>query len=540
MRTGDRMAKVKNFKKATKPSILEFLKGLTTWVCKPNSTEDELKILLSKFPDISINFLFNRLMSYNLSFPHIIWFCNKYLNNFYEFSALSSNKEITEENKIRIMMTIKHLMDINLQSQRNKLFYLKSNEFKDENRRQIKNLLNKYFSEVYDCNFHDKELDAYYYLFERGVIVEEDLYKADELLNNGKRTLKLNLTGSGFDNYETTIPEANIMTPKQYLEFCRKKQHSPEIQTYCHELQELKRGRSECQICELYNKPIVILDTNLDKPGNVDVMFVGLNPGKDEVTYNKTFIGDPSIILREKIMKFHPNTKWLITNIIMCHTPNEKDLSDWETVAKNCSKSFLMDISRKFPPKVFVTIGRQSKEFFGIQEQISKCSGQVYDYGNYKIIPLIHPSSVARSRDRNGAIFENSWKTIYDNVESPIINIPCDSVNVEQTIQTPSQTQCSTFIKEEDIIQEPTNDLMLFDIVNLDNEKLLKIFVDSNGKKKYQFVIYEMPIFIKYSSNWSQNTTVTDQIDAFVNVPGKNRYYVNKLLKEQLDIIKAQ
>lgn len=534
------MAKAKNFKKAAKPSILEFLKGLTTWVCKPNSTEKELKYLLSKFPDVSINFLFNRMMSYNLSLPHIVWYCNKYLNNFYEFSGLSSNKEETEINKIRLMMTLKNLMDINFQSQRNKLFYLKSNEFKDENRKQIKNLLRRYFAEVYDCYFHEKELDSYYYLFERGVIVEEDLYKVDELLNNGKRTLKLNLTTTGFDNYETTIPEANIMTPKQYLEFCRKRQHSPAIQTYCQELQELKRSRAECQTCELYNKPIVVLDTNLEDLGPVDVLFVGLNPGRDEVTYNKTFIGDPSIILREKIMKFHPNTRWMITNIIMCHTPNEKDLSDWEIVAKNCSKAFLMDISRKFPPKVFVTIGRQSKEFFGIKDQISKCSGHVYDHGSYKIIPLIHPSSVARSRERNGAIFENSWKTIYENVETPVINISCESVAVEQTVQTPSQTQCSTFLKAEDMIEEPTDDLMLFDIVNLDNEKLLKIFVNPEGKKKYQFAKYEMPIFVKYSNNWNQNTTITDQVDAFVNVEGKNRYFVNKLLKEQLDNIKVQ
>lgn len=534
------MAKIKNFKKkSSKPNILDFLKSLTAWICKTNSTEKELIDILEGFPDININFLFNRLLSYNMSFPHIIWFCNKYLNNFYEFSSLSSNKQVAQENKIRLVMTLKNIMDSNLQSQRSKLFYLKSNELKDENRRQIKNLLRKYFSEIHDRNFHDKELDSYYYLFERGVIIEEDLYKVDQLLNNGKKTLKLNLTSPGFENYETPIPETNIMTSKQYLEFCRRRVLSPDIISYCEKLEKIKKDRPECQTCELYNKPIVVLDTNLEKPGPVDVMFVGLNPGKDEVTYKKTFIGDPSIIVREKIMKFHPNVRWIITNIIMCHTPNEKSLSDWSKVADNCIPTFLNDVCKNFRPSVFVLIGRQSKEKFGITEIISKSSGMVYDGGNYKMIPLIHPSSVARSKDKYGSIFENSWKNIYSNVETPVINVSCDSVNVERTVQNPNQTQCSPFIKEEDIIKEPTKDLMLFDIVNMDNDKVMIIYINSKGKKKYQFIDYQVPVFIKYSSNWSLNTTITDSVDAYSMIPGKNRYYLNKILREQLNNIKV-
>lgn len=533
------MAKANKFKKDPAPNILDFLKGLTAWVCTTNPSKDELIKLLTKYNSIDIGFIFNRLMSYNMSFPHIVWYCNKYLNNFYEFSSLKSNKQEHFENKIRLIYSIKHLMDINFQSNRGNLYYLKSNELKDENRKQIKRLLNRYFTEVFDRVYNEKELDQFYHLFERGIIIEEELYKVDELLNNGKRTLKLNLTTTGFDTFDVTPQVNNVMTPKQYLEYCRKRELSPSIQAYCKSLIDLKQPRDLCQTCVLYNKPMVVIDTNMEEFGPVDVMFVGLNPGKDEVTFNKTFIGGPSIILREKIMKFHPNTKWVITNIIMCHTPNEKDLNDWERVAKDCASTFLMDLTQKFPPKVFVTIGRQSKEFFGVKDMISKCSGLVYDYGKYKIIPLIHPSSVARSREKNAAIFDNSWKNIYSNVENPVINIPCETVAVEQTIQTPSQTQCSTFLKEEDMIKEVTPDLMLFDIVNLDNERVLKIFINNQGKKKYQIVDYIVPMYIKNSNNWRHNETLTDQINSVVYVPGKNRYFVNKTLKEQLDRIKT-
>jgi uracil-DNA glycosylase family 4 len=533
------LAKVKKFKKGPAPNILDFLKGLTAWICTTNPSKDALVKLLRRYPKMDIGYVFTRLMSYNMTFPHLIWYCNKYLNGFYQFNSLKSNKQEHFDNKVRLICSIKHLMDLNFQNNRSKLFYLKSDELKDENRRQIKKLLSQYFFDLYDKSYNDKELDQFYHLFERGIIIEEDLYKADELLNNGKRTLKLNMTTTGFDTFETLPQQNNIMTPKQYLQHCRERELSPTIQAYCKELINMKQGRDLCQTCVLYNKPMVVLDTNMDNFGPIDVMFVGLNPGKDEVTYNKTFIGGPSIILREKIMKFHPNTKWVIANIIMCHTPNEKDLGDWTTVANACAQTFLMDVTQKFPPKVFVTIGRQSKEYFGIKDMISKCSGLVYDHGNCKIIPLIHPSSVARSREKNGAIFENSWNNIYANVEQPIINIPCESVDVEKTIQTPQQKECSTYLKEEDMIKQVTPGLMLFDIVNIDNERVLNIFIDQKGKKKYQIIDYVVPMFIKRSNNWRQNETITNQVDLFVNVPGKNRYYVNKTLKENLDRIKA-
>jgi len=525
----------KNFKKAPKPNILDFLKGLTMWLCTNNPSQEDLKKLLKTYPDVSINFIFNKIMSYNMTYPHIIWYCNKYLNNFYDFSSLSRNKALHQENKIHLINTLKNLMDINFQSQRNKLFYLKGKDLKDENRGQIKKLINEYFQTVYNKMYNEKELDFFYTLFEKGQIMEEELYKADEALHNGKKTLKLNMTTTGFENYEMT-PQQNIMSGRQYLEYCRKRQLPSNITAYCQSLIDIKKERHACVTCMLYHKPMVILDTNMEAPGPIDVMFVGLNPGREEVTYNKTFIGGPSLLLREKIMKFHPNTKWVITNIIMCHTPNEKDIGDWEPVAANCAHKFLTDVTQKFPPKVFVTIGRQCKDFFKVPGMISKVSGKIHDHGNCKIIPLIHPSSVARSRDKNGAIFESSWKNIYPTVEKLPITTPCADQSIELNAQ---QTDCSIFLHPENMIKEVTDDLMLFDIVNLDNEKILQIFIDAQGKKKYMMIDYELPVYIKFSNNWSHNSMITDKVDAFVKIPGKQRYYVNKLLRDQMESIKA-
>ena len=421
---------------------------------------------------------------------------------------------------------------------------MKSNDLKDANRSKIKKLLNEYFLKIYDRNYNDKELDHFYALFEKGHILEEEIYEVDKALNNGKQKIKLNMSTTGFDSYQLPDQNNTIMTPKQYLDERRKLTLPSKIIEYCESLKEFKQTRTECMSCQLLRKPMVVMDTNIEEFGETDVMFIGLNPGTQEAKYNKPFIGDPSIILREKIMKFNPTTKWVITNLIMCHTPNEKDLGkDWKSVANNCISHFLRDVISKFHPKSIVLIGRQSMEMFLPNEKkgITKLSGKIFENTNYKLIPLIHPSAVARSRDKNGAIFEQSWENIYNTVETGIYNVPCGNDQEDKTcsLNVEENTQCGTFLNPENIIGEVTDDLMLFDIVNLNNEKILKIFIDSNGKKKYQYIDYSMPIFVKHNVNWSQNETITDKVDAMVNIPGSNRYYVNKLLREQLENIKA-
>ncbi len=534
------MAKPKKFKKKSKPTIIGFLKELTNWVCSQNPSIEDLDNLLSKYPTVDIGFVFKRLMSYNLNYPHLIQYCNKYFNNFYDFNSLSSNKVVHMENKLRLIRSIKYIMDINFQSHKNKIFYLKSSDLKDDNRRQIKKVLGPYFEKVHNVTYNDKELDHYCTLFERGTISEDDIYEIDRLMNNNKKTINLNLSTIGFSTYQDEVKPA-IMTAEQYMDLCKKREFSKEIATYRMQLIDFKRDRDICKACQLYGKPMVSLDTNMETFGNIDVMFVGLNPGKEEVDNDKTFIGRPSLKLREKIMKFHPDTKWVITNLIFCHTPNEKDLGDgWQKVATDCTSHFLRDVFVKFPPRVVVLVGRQSKEMFGIKDAISKASGVVYPQNNCLFIPLIHPSAVARSQTKWGPVFENSWTTIFEKIGTPV-NVSCEVQNqqIAQSNEPPARQDCSQYLNPENMIDTVTDDLMLFDVVNIDNDTILKIFIDGNGKKKYYKQSYRMPIYVKQSSSWRDNEMITDAVHNVVYIEGRNRYYVSKLLKEQLERIKS-
>ncbi len=525
------MAKAKNFKKVIKkPSILDFLKGLTAWLCKRHAPHDELVRLLDRFPDVSINFVFNRMMSYNMTYPHLIWFFNKYLNNFYEFSALSSNKVVHRENIIRLVHTFKYNMDLVQQSNRSNLFYLKGNDLKDENRSKIKKLLDQYFKTIYDKSFNDKELDHFYTMFEKGLIYEEDLYKADEALNNGKRKLKLNMSTTGFDSYKIPDADNSILTPTQYLAECRKKKPSDAIFKYCNDLKDIK-------------KDMLALDTNVEDFSKLDVMFIKLNPGGYDYKHGTCSTDDADVVLREKIMKLNPTTKWMITNLVMCHTFQEKDLGkDAPEIINNCAGVFMRDVISKFKPTLLVPIGRQAMETcMGKGDGITKESGKVHVHKEYKIIPLLHPAAVARSKEKNGAIFENSWKTIFEHAEVGVYNVPCCDDPAEKTCSMATvddHAQCGTFLNEANVITDPTDDMLLFDIVAMNNEKIVMIYIDEYGVKKYQYVDYTMPIYVKNNVNWNQNTIITDTVDFFVTITGKNRYYVNKLLRDKLEQIK--
>ena len=46
---------------------------------------------------------------------------------------------------------------------------------------------------------------------------------------------------------------------------------------------------------------MVVLDTNAEEFGEVDLMFIALNPGADEVIYNKPLVGKAGIKQREKM-----------------------------------------------------------------------------------------------------------------------------------------------------------------------------------------------------------------------------------------------
>lgn len=181
-------------------------------------------------------------------------------------------------------------------------------------------------------------------------------------------------------------------------------------------LLEQIKDREECQTCPLKGKPIVFYEAMYEEndENRTDVLFFGINPGKQEAKQGRPFVGPSGKLLREKLEELHffEEFKVSFTNAILCSTPNEKDIPDVEGCIKNC-KSLLREIVLHLRPRVFIPVGRNCSEYlFGIRGPITKISGKKYGT-NSNIVPLLHPAAIIYNRTtENIALFEESLRKI--------------------------------------------------------------------------------------------------------------------------------
>lgn len=165
------------------------------------------------------------------------------------------------------------------------------------------------------------------------------------------------------------------------------------MQDVCREMNALKRSREECSRCPLHSAPMVVLDTNRCGPGPVDVVFVGLNPGVEEVRQNAPFVGRAGRILRAAVRERLPQgTRWAMTNCILCHTPNEAKLPAPARVLRSCAP-MVRAVLERYPGRLTVALGRRALSAFGIREPMREATGRVFQDS---LLGLIHPSALHR------------------------------------------------------------------------------------------------------------------------------------------------
>ncbi|MDZ7760694.1 MAG: uracil-DNA glycosylase family protein [Desulfovermiculus sp.] len=151
--------------------------------------------------------------------------------------------------------------------------------------------------------------------------------------------------------------------------------------------------RSECRSCPMFGAPTVVLDTNRDSLGSVDVAFLGLNPGREEVRQDRPFVGPAGQELRKRMQSLPQGSTWLISNFILCHTQNEAGIPEPDQVLKHCLP-MLKGIVARFPARLYVPLGAKAMQVCNIQGRITANSGQLFKKNT---IPLIHPSAILRS-----------------------------------------------------------------------------------------------------------------------------------------------
>lgn len=505
----------KNVQKKQK-NYLTFLKTLTKWLGNKNRDPYFIEPIIQKY-NID-NSILRRILTYLINSPHIHWYCNKYLNNKYDF-----NKFKTPD----LMYTLIYIMDLNKHSDPKKFYFMKTSDMKDSLRQPFKDVVREYYNVIENQYYNDRELNFLYKLFTMGEIQHDKLRNIDMLVNN-KETLKLNQqTENTIVN--TTTSEKTVDVNDAIPEI------SDSIKQFIYDLQNEKF--SQCKQCPLFNRTMVVLDTNCESFDNVDIVFFGLNPGTDEAAKGRPFIGDSGMEIRKIIAQFPSNVKWVLTNLILCDTSNKTELQkfgDISQIQDNCS-DFVVKIIQQFPAKYFVPVGGDSLNRFNVtSESISKVSGKVFELdNNMQIIPMIHPSSVLRSRNR--------YQGIFDKTRDVILNLFKEREEKEiKPIEHPpkaKQQQSNIPTTQANIITEVTDDLTFFDVRELDQNKMLLIYIDKNGNKKYQIKDYTFNFYVKMGS-WSQMDVVQTNMDYKVVINGNRKFAVAKNIREYLNDIK--
>lgn len=517
-----------------KKNYLTGLKWLTGFLSNKNRTIQLAEEAVQKYE--LENSLLKRAMSYVYGYPHIIWYVNKYLNHLFTFNNL---------NTAELLTSVGYIFDINNRSNSKSFYFLKANELKDEYKEKIKELLFDYFFYIHDRYYNDKELNFYYDLFTNNIIKIEDLMLIDSHMNNGKGTIKFDdLSSLDLDdnNQPTNNQIKDSRDVKSMFDFS-----SPlpdKIQTFCTEIEQQIMNRDKCKSCSLFGNQIALLDTNAKDFGEIDVFFIGINPNSDDMKgpVKKPSLNSSYSLLREKMMYFSPNVKWMISNIIMCSTKSEKEIGDIKTVGNNCL-DVLGWIINKFPGKTYVPMGDKASTMLGVQEKIKKASGKIITREDgINIIPIIHPAAVKNyGTADNVSLFNESFETIYKFVDRNVKVVETITSNIPTMTQKNTKSnkniQLNNNYLKDKMITEITDDLTFFDVKEVNNQ-ILMIFINAEGEKRYYLTNFEMQFFIKYAQSFKDYSMITDHVDVEVIVDGQTKNNITKKVRETLEKLK--
>lgn len=508
------MAKKSDLKKGIKKKkkdILSQLKSLTSWLCSNHDIQALERFI--DYYDINKSMLHSRISTYCFNNLNVVKFINKYLNDLYKFYGYDEKE---------MLLSFAYLMKLNGINKPNKFFYLKSMDHKDKNKDIVKKLIKRYFILTHNRTLNNKELNHYYNLFLKGKITSEHLEEIHTLINGNDKSLNLeelqsnnieDLSEEGFEDHFNEMRSRNL---------------SEEVQNFVNGIKNDIENREQCKSCTLCDAEKVILDTNVDVLGPVDVVFIALNPGKTETVFHKPLIGRAGKYHRKFMYFMPPNTKWMLTNVILSFTPNQKaigkDNKQIMKVVNNC-KDNLQKILTAFPSKLYVPMGGIAAEVFGIKGSIVANSGKMHDIGGKKVIPLVHPSAVIQYHGKMEEAYKLSFQEIYNFLKDTVQNEKIEKINTDNNQKHYETDAVSN--------NNDLSDCTLFDVCNINGREVLLIFIDKNGNKKYKTIDYQFPVYIN-ESDWKSNDML---IDNPTTVSYVNGYELSKIKRHLYELI---
>jgi uracil-DNA glycosylase family 4 len=142
---------------------------------------------------------------------------------------------------------------------------------------------------------------------------------------------------------------------------------------------------------------------------DAEVVLIGEAPGKNEDLQGKPFVGAAGKFLDEMLNEagIDPSEVY-ITNIVKYRPPNNRDPLPEE---KSAFWPFLVHQINAIKPKIIVTLGRHSMEYFLPGRKISQIHGQPkrIKFGEQKIVilPLYHPAAALYNGSMRQVLIED-------------------------------------------------------------------------------------------------------------------------------------
>ena len=141
---------------------------------------------------------------------------------------------------------------------------------------------------------------------------------------------------------------------------------------------------------------------------NCDVLFIGEAPGMNEDRLKRPFVGRGGQLLDKMIESIGwKRTDVYITNIVKRRPPDNRDPSPEEIAAYRPYLTRQIDI---IAPRVVVTLGRFSMNYFLPDAKITRDHGRAVHVGERLIFPVFHPAAALRSPEMMRGFVEDFKK----------------------------------------------------------------------------------------------------------------------------------
>ena len=164
----------------------------------------------------------------------------------------------------------------------------------------------------------------------------------------------------------------------------------------------------DCQRCpDLVDSRSQIV--NGTGPGDVDLLFVGEGPGKNEDTQGEPFVGRSGSVLDEALNEAGVLREEVrITNCVRCRPPENRDPTKKELA--NC-RGYLETELERVDPTLVVTLGKvPSEHLLERSVAITKEAGDIAETRlgdrSQRILLSVHPAATLYDRSQREGFFE--------------------------------------------------------------------------------------------------------------------------------------